>query len=152
MRWYGFSGQLPSLTSETGTAPEIHRSSVPSMEAARDDVLAFLHSPQEHWRKIWSPNPPERLNVAPKGALGSAAIKRRTNVVGIFPYAAASSPRPPWPRSLSRRRHSSSPRLLRPRRRWLCLTEPQQPPSLYMNPLDRWVCIQRLGFMLDEPS
>jgi len=24
------------------------------MEAARDDVLAFLHFPQEHWRKIWS--------------------------------------------------------------------------------------------------
>ena len=46
------------------------------MEAARDDVLAFLHFPQEHWRKIWSTNPLERLNKE---------IKRRTNVVGIFP-------------------------------------------------------------------
>jgi putative transposase len=62
---------------------------VPIMEAARDDVLAFLHFPQEHWRKIWSTNPLERLNVAPRGALGSAVIKRRTNVVGIFPNDAA---------------------------------------------------------------
>jgi putative transposase len=49
---------------------------VPIMEAARDDVLAFLNFPQEHWRKIWSTNPLERLNKE---------IKRRTNVVGIFP-------------------------------------------------------------------
>jgi len=59
------------------------------MEAARDDVLAFLCFPQEHWRKILSTNPLERLNVAPIGALDSAAIKRRTNVVGIFPNDAA---------------------------------------------------------------
>jgi putative transposase len=58
-------------------------------EAARDDVLAFLHFPQEHWRMIWSTNPLERLNVASRGALGSAMIKRCTNVVGIFPNAAA---------------------------------------------------------------
>ena len=51
-------------------------SAVPVMEAARDDVLAFLHFPREHWRKIWSTNPLERLNKE---------IKRRTNVVGIFP-------------------------------------------------------------------
>ena len=62
---------------------------IPVMEAARDDVLAFLHFPQEHWRKIWSTNPLERLNVAPIGALDSAVIKRRTNVVGIFPNDAA---------------------------------------------------------------
>jgi putative transposase len=49
---------------------------VPVMEAARDDVPAFLHFPQEHWRKNWSTNPLERLNKE---------IKRRTNVVGIFP-------------------------------------------------------------------
>ena len=53
---------------------------VPIMEAARDDVLAFLHFPQEHWRKICSTNPLERLNKE---------IKRRTNVVGIFPNDAA---------------------------------------------------------------
>jgi putative transposase len=53
---------------------------VPVMDAARDDVLAFLHFPQEHWRKVWSTNPLERLNKE---------IKRRTNVVGIFPNDAA---------------------------------------------------------------
>ena len=53
---------------------------VPVMEAARDDVLAFLHFPQEHWRKVWSTNPLERLNKE---------IKRRTNVGGIFPNDAA---------------------------------------------------------------
>jgi putative transposase len=46
------------------------------MEAPRDDVPACLCFPQEHWRKIWSTNPLERLNKE---------IKRRTNVVGIFP-------------------------------------------------------------------
>jgi putative transposase len=35
---------------------------VPVMEAARDAVLEFLHFPQEHWRKVWSTNPLERLN------------------------------------------------------------------------------------------
>ena len=53
---------------------------VPVMDAARDDVLAFLHFPQEHWRKVWSTNPLERLNKE---------IKRRTNVVGIFPNDAS---------------------------------------------------------------
>jgi putative transposase len=57
---------------------------VPIMEAARDDVLALLHFPQEHWRKIWSTNPLERLNKE---------IKRRTNVVGICPKTAGS---PGW--------------------------------------------------------
>jgi transposase-like protein len=46
---------------------------VPVMETARDDVLAFLHFPQEHGRKIWSTNSLERLNVAPRGALSGAA-------------------------------------------------------------------------------
>ena len=55
-------------------------SAVPVMEAARDDVLAFLNFPQEHWRKVWSTNPLERLNKE---------IKRRTNDVGIFPNDAA---------------------------------------------------------------
>jgi len=43
---------------------------------ARPDVLAFVVFPREHWRKIWSNNPLERLNKE---------IKRRSNVVGIFP-------------------------------------------------------------------
>ena len=55
-------------------------SAVRVMEAARDNVPAFLHSPQAHWLNIWSTNPLERLN---KG------IKRRTKVVGIFPSDAS---------------------------------------------------------------
>jgi transposase-like protein len=43
------------------------------MAQAKDDVLAFRSSPPEHWRKIWSTNPLERLNVAPRGALSGAA-------------------------------------------------------------------------------
>ena len=50
------------------------------LAAARDDVLAFTSFPLEHWRKIWSNNPLERLNKE---------IKRRSNVVGIFPNDAA---------------------------------------------------------------
>jgi putative transposase len=50
------------------------------MAQAKEDVLAFRSSPTEHWRKIWSTNPLERLNKE---------IKRRTRVVGIFPNNAA---------------------------------------------------------------
>lgn len=50
------------------------------MAEAREDVLAFRSFPPEHWRKIWSTNPLERLNKE---------IKRRTRVVGIFPNDAA---------------------------------------------------------------
>jgi putative transposase len=48
------------------------------MHAAKTDVLAF--SEAEHWRKIWSTNPLERLNKE---------IKRRSNVIGIFPNDAS---------------------------------------------------------------
>ena len=47
---------------------------------ARDDLLAFTAFPLAHWRKIWSTNPLERLNKE---------IKRRTDVVGVFPNPAA---------------------------------------------------------------
>jgi putative transposase len=47
---------------------------------AAQDLLAFTSFPHAHWRKLWSTNPLERLN---------GEIKRRTNVVGIFPNDAA---------------------------------------------------------------
>ncbi len=69
--------QLDSIATKLGRQ-------FPAVEAmlreAAPDICAFAAFPAAHWKKIWSTNPLERVNKE---------IKRRTNVVGIFPNEAA---------------------------------------------------------------
>jgi transposase-like protein len=50
------------------------------LTGAEADLLAFAAFPLRHWRQIWSTNPFERVR---------RDIKRRTDVVGVFPNPAA---------------------------------------------------------------
>jgi len=69
--------QLESIASKLGRQfPAVEQ----MLLDAAPDILAFGGSPVSHWRRIWSTNPLERVN---------GEIKRRADVVGIFPNDAA---------------------------------------------------------------
>jgi transposase-like protein len=68
------TGQQLTLVAET-MAPRWPKAAE-LLRRAEQDVLAYMAFPSEHWTRIYSTNPLERLNKE---------IKRRTNVVGVFP-------------------------------------------------------------------
>ncbi len=68
--------QLDSIAAKLGRQfPAVEE----MLRAAAPDLCAFAAFPPAHWKKVWSTNPLERVNKE---------IKRRTNVVGIFPNEA----------------------------------------------------------------
>ena len=67
--WKQYKAILEQLEGRFPNAAEL-------LEEAGPDVLAFSAFPAAHWRRIWSNNPLERLNKE---------LRRRSNVVGIFP-------------------------------------------------------------------
>jgi putative transposase len=65
--------QLTSIADKLGRQfPAVEQ----MLTQAAPDITAFAAFPQSHWRRIWSTNPLERVN---------GEIKRRADVVGIFP-------------------------------------------------------------------
>ncbi|MBU6445649.1 MAG: IS256 family transposase [Alphaproteobacteria bacterium] len=80
-----FAQETPEAASaQWRTVADQIRPTVPKLAAIMDDaepdVLAYMSFPKEHRVKLHSTNPIERLN---------GEIKRRTDVVGIFPNEAA---------------------------------------------------------------
>jgi putative transposase len=68
--WHAVADRLRDRFQKLGTL----------MDEAENDVLAHISFPKEHWQQLHSTNPLERLN---------GEIKRRTDVVAIFPNEAA---------------------------------------------------------------
>lgn len=69
--------QLHRVVDQLG---EIYPDAGRMLADAAEDILAYTAYPKEIWRRLWSNNPQERLN---------REVRRRTDVVGIFPNRAA---------------------------------------------------------------